>query len=53
MAAAALLMLALIALVCPVALGEAVVTLTPANFDEQLAKNDFVVVEFYAPWWCG
>lgn len=31
--------------------GEFVVTLDYSNFTETVAKQDFIVVEFYAPWY--
>ncbi len=30
---------------------EGVLVLTDANFDEELVKYDYLLVEFYAPWW--
>jgi len=34
-----------------VELGEAVLTLDASNFSEVVAEHQFIVVEFYAPWY--
>ena len=30
---------------------EGVIVLTDKNFDEEIEKYDYLLVEFYAPWW--
>ena len=30
---------------------DGVLVLNDGNFDQELAKHDFLLVDFYAPWW--
>jgi len=30
---------------------EGVMVLNDSNFNEVISKNDYLLVEFYAPWW--
>ena len=45
-------LLALIAITACFAAEEDVIVLTDANFDEIVNKEEFILIEFYAPW-CG
>ena len=30
---------------------DGVLVLNESNFDEELSKHEYLLVEFYAPWW--
>jgi len=44
-------MSALLATVSAVEKEDGVLVLNESNFDEELSKHEYLLVEFYAPWW--
>ena len=44
-------MSALLAAATAVEKEDGVLVLNESNFDEELSKHEYLLVEFYAPWW--
>ena len=40
-----------ISMVASAEVEDGVIILNDSNFDEELSKHEFLLVEFYAPWW--
>lgn len=48
---ATLLLVSALKFVTAVEMEDGVLVLKETNFDEELAKHENLLVEFYAPWW--